>query len=218
MHAKKIIHSDLSQPVYEELKRMILDQTLEPGQKIIQERIAKDLGVSRTPLNKALQQLEHEMLVESIPRRGMFVKEINLKEMYDVFICREALESMAVKLLCNEDNLNIAHRLEKHFQAFQNSAESIDENKYHRADQNFHRELIESTENKVMMKLYIMSHLHDRISQMGLLRTPHETLTEHIAIIKAIRQKNPDKASEAAALHIRKSRELIFREMTKGKK
>src|SRR5882757_227518 len=99
-----IEHSELSQPVYKKLKDMILTHELIPGQKIVQEKIAKQLGVSRTPLLKALQMLEYEMLVESVPRRGMFVKNMDWQEMVEVFDCRECLEGMAVKLLTEKNN------------------------------------------------------------------------------------------------------------------
>ena len=59
-----IEHSDLSLPVYEKLKEMILNYELKPGEKLLQEKLAKQLGVSRTPLLKAMQMLEYDFLVE----------------------------------------------------------------------------------------------------------------------------------------------------------
>ena len=76
-----IQHNNLSRPVYERLKGMIANGMLSPGQKLIQEKLATEFGVSRTPLLKALQSLEHEMLVESIPRRGIYVRQISMQEM-----------------------------------------------------------------------------------------------------------------------------------------
>lgn len=66
--SEQIFHTDLSKPIYDKIKSMILSNELRPGQKIVQEKIAFMLGVNRLPLNKALQFLEHEMLVVSIPR------------------------------------------------------------------------------------------------------------------------------------------------------
>ncbi len=80
----KIEHVDLSLRVYDSLKGMILSGKLVPGQKIVQMKLAEEIGVSRTPLLKALQMLEHELLVESIPRRGMFVKAMKPQELIDL--------------------------------------------------------------------------------------------------------------------------------------
>ena len=67
-------HANLDQKVYQILKTMIMERKLLPGEKIRQEKLAQDLGISRTPLVAALKFLEHEKLVESKPRRGFFVR------------------------------------------------------------------------------------------------------------------------------------------------
>src|ERR1700748_1369212 len=97
---------------------MILSDELIPGQKIVQEKIAKQLGVSRTPLLKALQMLEYEMLVESIPRRGMFVKQMDWQEMVEVCDGRECLEGMAVNLLTENKNTAVLQKLQKLMEPF----------------------------------------------------------------------------------------------------
>ena len=66
-------HENLDQKVYAILKKMITDRKLLPGRKIPQEKLAQDLGISRTPLVNALKYLEKEKLVEAKPRRGFFV-------------------------------------------------------------------------------------------------------------------------------------------------
>ena len=72
---KPIIQSEnLDQKAYQIIKEMIEERKLMPGQKIPQEKLATDLGISRTPLISALKFLEHEKLVETKPRRGFFVR------------------------------------------------------------------------------------------------------------------------------------------------
>jgi DNA-binding GntR family transcriptional regulator len=67
-------HENLDQKVYTILKNMIIDRKLLPGEKIPQEKLAQDLGISRTPLISALKFLEQEKLVEAVPRRGFYVR------------------------------------------------------------------------------------------------------------------------------------------------
>ena len=64
-------HENLDQKAYQILKSMIIERQLLPGDKYPQEKLAEDLGISRTPLINALKFLEHEKLVQSIPRRGL---------------------------------------------------------------------------------------------------------------------------------------------------
>ena len=88
--------------VYNELKKKILDGELKPGEKLYQERIAAILGVSRTPLVKAFQILEQDMLVISIPRRGMYVKDINIYDFLDAYECRQGIETTAIRIITNK--------------------------------------------------------------------------------------------------------------------
>lgn len=204
-----IVHTDLSQPIYEELKRMIIDKELETGQKIVQEKIAADLGVSRTPLNKALNRLEQEMMVESIPRRGMYVKDIDLKEMLDVFNVREGLEAVAARLAAEIRDEKAIQKLKSILEPFINTKGEINIEEYRKADEQFHLELINASGNLVLEKMYFFNNLQDRIVQMGLVRPHEETLDEHIKIIDAIEKGNADIAAYESAMHIRRSSKII---------
>ncbi|MCF8362670.1 MAG: GntR family transcriptional regulator, partial [Prolixibacteraceae bacterium] len=76
----QIEYYDLSLQVYKRIKDMILNDEIPAGEKIVQEKLAAELGVSRMPLHKAFQMLENEMLVESVPRRGYFVRKFDPQE------------------------------------------------------------------------------------------------------------------------------------------
>jgi len=214
---KKINHSNLCKPVYDKVKSMILNNRLLPGEKIIQEKLASELGVSRTPLAKALQMLEYENLVESIPRRGVYVKKINLGEMLEVFDCREGLEAVAARLAAEKHDPSIGKKLKKIFAPFRKK-EKILSDKYRLADELFHFELIKSSGNKLLIRLYNFDNLFDKIIHMGLVRPPEETLDEHLKIIEAISKNDPDLAVNEVIKHIRKSKELIAAAMLEKKK
>ena len=205
----QISHSNLSKPVYDKIKAMILSNELKPGQKIIQEKLASDLGVSRTPLNKALQMLEFELLLESIPRKGMYVKKVDLNEMLDVFDCREGIDAVAARLAASKRDPDIAVRLKKIFEPFIGMKGNIPLNSYKIADQKFHKELINSAGNKILSRFFSMDNFSQKVFQLGLVRPPEETLKDHLKIIEAISNNEPRKAAIAAAMHVQKSRNLI---------
>ena len=214
----QIKHSDLSKPVYDKLKAMILSNELQSGQKIIQEKLASELGVSRTPLNKALQLLEFENLVESIPRRGVYVKEIDMNEMLEVFDCREGLEAVAARLAAGKQDPSIGIKLKKIFAPFITKKEKISSDKYRLADELFHYELINSSGNQLLRRLYRFDNMSDKIIHMGLVRPPEETLNEHLKIIEAICRNEPEIAANEAIKHIRKSRDLLAAALLEKKK
>ena len=92
-----LAHENLDQKAYLIVKEMINDRRLAPGDKISQEKLASELGISRTPLISALKYLEKEKLVEAKPRRGFFVRAFNRDEMISIFELREVLEGLAAR-------------------------------------------------------------------------------------------------------------------------
>lgn len=207
--SKIVQHTDLSKPVYEILKKMIRSGELKPGQKLVQEQLAQQLGVSRTPLLKALQSLEHEMLVESIPRRGMYVKEVSLEEMIHVYECREAIEGMAVRLLISRATKNEIQKLAHLFDDFE-STDAIDQEKYSQADERFHDMIIKLSKNPVLAKMSSVSQIHKRVYEFGLVRVPTDTLSDHKKIIAAILEHNADEAENQLRRHISQSKNILI--------
>ena len=90
-------HENLDHKVHRQIKSMILEQKLKPGAKIYQEKLALDLGISRTPLVNALKKLEQERLIMAIPRRGFYVRQFSKQEMVGIFELREVLEGLAAR-------------------------------------------------------------------------------------------------------------------------
>lgn len=203
-----IEHSDLSLPVYKRLKEMILRNELKSGEKLLQEKLAAQLGVSRTPLLKALQMLEYDFMVESIPRRGMYVKQVSLAEMKDIYDVREGIEKVAVRLVTERAGSKEIRELQKIWEPF-DIREKIDKAKYQIADNKFHSLLLEYSRNQVLVKTYSNGILQMRVEQMGLQREPEETLSEHVAIVEAIQQRDISRSEELIGLHIRRSKEFL---------
>ncbi|MEM8894446.1 MAG: GntR family transcriptional regulator, partial [Bacteroidota bacterium] len=203
-----IAQFDLSKPVYDQVKKMIESGKLKPGQKLKQEELADQLGVSRTPLMKALQLLEHELLVESKPRRGMYVKSISYDEMVDVYDCREAIECLAVRLLIERASDSSTSKLIEIFKPFVTG--EINSNRYSKADELFHDKVIALANNPVLVKMSTLSNIHKRVYQVGLLRKPEETLPEHLKIIDAIKKRDTELAVEAMRSHIVLSKQELI--------
>jgi DNA-binding GntR family transcriptional regulator len=83
---------------YRRLRQLIVDGTLAPGERIFENELAEELGISRTPLREALRQLETEGLVHFSARRGAVVAGLSAAEMREEFQIRAALESLAIRL------------------------------------------------------------------------------------------------------------------------
>jgi DNA-binding GntR family transcriptional regulator len=212
MSLEPIKQTDLSVQVYQRIREMILSGELKPGEKLAQEKIAAQLGVSRMPLHKAFVMLEEEFLVESIPRRGIFIRKPDIREIMDAFECREGLEGIAARRATeNLTDAEIEH-LEKLFEPFK-AGSPIDSNTYQTADQEFHEMIIRASGNKVMDRLNHIGNVLIRTYPKGIILPLEESLNDHALIIQAFKNRNQDKAEELIRLHSRKAIKILNKEL-----
>ena len=204
----KIASQVLEQQAYEQVKQMILTGQLLAGEKIVQDKLAAELGISRTPLRAALQKLESENLIESIPRRGVRIKEFSDQEIIEIYDCRMALEGTAVRLFTENANEKTIKKLAKIFAPFQ-AAKKIKVETYRNADSQFHQFIISNCGNQFLNRIFTQSNMLDCINRIGLVRPPEETLGEHLAIIKAIENGNASLAQKHMIAHLERSKILI---------
>jgi len=209
-------HENLDHKVYRQIKSMILEQKLKPGTKIYQEKLAEDLGISRTPLVNALKRLEQERLITALPRRGFYVRSFSREEMIRIFELREVLEGLAARRACGVISDEQVQRLRSFFKGIKltDHARSVD--RYAEEDRRFHHFLIEVGGDELMSSILetysIIASSYLGGFRGGLVRSPHETFPEHLAIIEAIAKRNPEEAERAARLHLSRSRERLMRQ------
>ena len=91
-------YKPLREIVFETLRDAIINQTLEPGERLMEIQLAEEMGVSRTPVREAIRKLELEGLVIMVPRKGAYVAGISVKDIHEVFEVREYLEGLAASL------------------------------------------------------------------------------------------------------------------------
>lgn len=212
-------HENLDQKVYEIIKEMIIERQIMPGEKIPQEKLAQELGISRTPLVSALKFLEHEKLVASKPRRGYFVRLFSKEEMISIFELREVLEGLTAKRAAaniTEAQIDI---LNGFFRSFAESTNIIDYRAYAKEDRRFHKFITEIGAKEFLKSILhtcnIITASYQYLSTEGLVRPPNETIQEHLAVIKAIRDRDPDAAEALMRQHLKKSITHLRKEIEK---
>ncbi len=97
-----LLYRTLRENVVDEIRMKILNRELKPGERIVEQNIAQELGVSRGPIREALRQLEQEGLVEYKRNVGCSVKQVTLENIYEVYLLRAAYEILSVKLCDGE--------------------------------------------------------------------------------------------------------------------
>jgi DNA-binding GntR family transcriptional regulator len=209
-------HENLDHKVYKSLKAMILGQKLSPGAKIYQEKLADDLGVSRTPLVNALKKLEQEKLIVAVPRKGFYVRRFSPQEMIRIFELREVLEGLAARRASVRITDGQLQKLQSFFKGFRVSDQANDVERYAEEDRRFHNFLIEIGGDEILSGILEMYNLITASYLVGfrggLVRPPRETLPEHLAIIGAVHRQDAEKAEQAVRIHLRRSREKLIKD------
>ena len=210
-------HENLDQKVYSILKDMIIERKLLPSQKIPQEKLARDLGISRTPLISALKFLEQQKLVESVPRRGFFVRLFSKEEMVDIFELREVLEGLAARRATSKITDAQIIKLNSFFQQFAKQKNISDFKAYAREDRQFHNFVIDVGAKEFLKSILqttnIISFSYQVLHSEGLVRPPDETIQEHLAVIKAINKRDSEAAEDLMRQHFKKSLIYLKREI-----
>ncbi len=207
----KIFNNELSVQAYREVRKMIISKKLIPGQKIVQDKLAEDLGISRTPLRSALQMLEGEGLIVSVPRKGVIVKEFSNREIVEIYDCRIALERTAVRLFVDQASNKDMNILRDLFKPFLEG--EINDFEYQKADAEFHDYMIRNSGNSFLHRIFQQSNLLVCIDTLGLLRPSKETLIEHMKIIDALEKRDVDLAESLIISHLDITKQLILKKM-----
>jgi GntR family transcriptional regulator, rspAB operon transcriptional repressor len=192
--------------VYEEIKKSIIDLSLLPNEQLIEQNLAGRLSVSKSPIREALQRLEREGLVYTLPFKGCFVTEITETDIREIYHLREALETFCAKQICAR---NSAEEILE-FRAIlveADAALSQDNLKgAYSIDIKMHDLLISNSKNKKIIQTYSTLRDHvDRYSNiMGLISgRVTKSHQEHGQIINALAQGDEIQVEKSISAHLR---------------
>ncbi len=202
-------HTDLTEQTCRVLRDKILRRQLKPGEKISIDEVAKGLGVSRTPVITALQQLASEGLVEIVPRRGTFVTELTARDVAELFDIRLMVELYAAESILRSGKAN--QLLEAIDEAMASMEQAVDNDDYGdyeafiAGDRDLHLALVKLTGNQHLIQIYSNLNVHIQVARTHYLDSVEkgrQAQREHEAIVKAFRSGKLDEVREALHIHI----------------
>ena len=197
----------LSDHVYEQLKALILSNQLRPGEALTEERFAAQWQISRTPLRAALVRLEQDGLVRIVPHRGCVITEITPQGVESVYQVREALEVMATQLATPLIPDATIDDLERRFAAIAGELDLGRYDAYIPSDAAFHAAILTCVPNALLIQM--LEQIYDRITRIRNFSHTQpgehmrDAFNEHVHILAAIRQRDPNLASAAMRDHLR---------------
>lgn len=216
------LRRNLELEVYDLIKSSILDRKYMPGDKISIDQLIADLGVSRTPIVIALKMLEKEMLIETRPRRGHYVRTFTKREIIDVLELREALEALGARKAARSITESQVKKLRKFFNQIDVEGDPQALAAYAREDQGFHEYIMEIAGGDVLSSVFkayaIVIFTYHADLPDGFVRHPRETVQEHLELVEAICDRDEDKAEKLMRHHMRLGRKKFIKELEREKK
>lgn len=194
---------------YEKLKAMIYRRQLHAGQRIVERKLARQLGVSRIPLREGLVRLEGEGLIRSIPHSSSFIAEIEPKDLMEIYSMRLWLEPAATRLATLRKPASLIRQLND---LCRKMAKAVDGEQYSRVDDydyEFHHSIVAAARHSRLLRAYETSHIRivglytDFLDQRSV--QPNRLVVEHERIIRSIEQGDADKAAQEAEQHVKRS-------------
>jgi GntR family transcriptional regulator, rspAB operon transcriptional repressor len=208
-----IHHESLEDKIYSQLRSLIVGRQLLPGERVLVDQLAVEMGVSRTPVLNAFRRLGQEGVVEVLPRRGIYIRRYGKAEMVKLFAVREVLDGLATRLATTAIQ---AAEIEEFVRAFASHDPSSTApaaiRRYVELDRAFHCRLVELADNDQLRAAMDSINMRLFVWQDGVVRPPAETIPEHLAILDALRRRDADGAEAAMRLHIRRSLETLQQE------
>ena len=183
--------------VTERLRDTIVNGDLAPGSQLSEAELASRFGVSRGPVREALQRLIQEGLVRAEPHRGVFVPVLTEKDVRDIYLARDALESAALKqIIASDGSAAVADELEK-VVALMTEAEAADDwPAVGRHDLEFHTVLVAASGSDRLQRMFstVISETRLCLGVLTAADARSDLVDEHRQIAAMIRAGETEKA------------------------
>ena len=197
----KILSQSTNQLVYDSLKKAIISGQLAPGSPLVERNLTEQLGVSRTPVNQAINRLEAENLVFRLPNKRVIVAQISLKDLHHLYTLRACLEVQAVKWAIPRITPAVIELMESNIERMAHYGKAQDHERITQINVAFHR-IIHEAGDSLYLSMF-MDKIQDatRLFRGQSIYYPgriEAIIKDHQDITRAIERKDED----AAVRHI----------------
>jgi DNA-binding GntR family transcriptional regulator len=203
--------SNLREQIKDVILQRIVEGSYPPGSRIVETRVAQELGVSQGPVREALRDLEQLGCVVHEPYRGCSVRAFSADELLEAFPVRAALEALAARLAAERVGDAELAELEQLLERMRVAARRGDAHDQSRANASFHATIVRAARNGTLERQWRMlepfSRTYLTVSRPG---TDLIALSDrHVPILDALRRHDPDAAAAAMHEHLMGAAELL---------
>jgi DNA-binding GntR family transcriptional regulator len=206
-------YKPLREVVFDVLRGAIANGTLRPGERLMENQLAEELRVSRTPVREAIRKLEQEGFVVMVPRRGTYVADISVRDINEVFEIRTALEALAASLAAERITDSDLEKLEELLVEIGGFIKQGDTDKLIEADSQFHDILYNSTNNKTLAT--IIGNLREKITVFRAIAYAYpgrakRSFEEHRLLVNALARRDSESAQQVARKHMENAEQTLL--------
>jgi DNA-binding GntR family transcriptional regulator len=203
MPRQAISRSVLSDQVKDRLLQAILDGRYPPGARIVETRVARELGTSQAPVREALRDLEGLGVVETTAFRGARVRRPSADELLEAFAVRSALESLAASLAITRLTDEDVDALTELVDRMQAAADAGDTYAEATADAAFHGYIVDAAGNATLTRVWrtLEPFLRTYITIVAPGADRRRIADQHLPILEALRRRDPDQVVSVVRAH-----------------
>ena len=212
---EKLLTGDtsLAEEITSILRSRIITGEYEMGEKLIENKIAKELKVSRTPVRDAFKQLTKDGLVEYVPNKGCFAKGFSKKDMADIYKVRRTVEQLAIEMAIENKDEETMQKLREQLEVMNFYTEQKMSDRLLQANEDFHNLIYQMTKSRFIVQVLksYQDYVHlARKSTLSKETNLPEIYQEHVRILEALEAGDIDRAKEEVALHLDGSARRAF--------
>ncbi|MDN3545439.1 MAG: phosphonate utilization associated transcriptional regulator [Roseateles asaccharophilus] len=201
--------NSLASLVQAHIEQQILSGALKGGDKLTEQLLAEQLGVSRAPVREAFRMLEEAGLVRTEKNRGVFVRAVSLEEALEIFELRAMMDQYVGRKLAQTLGAPEIRELRRMADTMEQAAKSDDAALFHETNLAFHDRMLELSGNAKLCAVY--RKLTKELTMFRRQNLSHESMAiyarEHRQIVKAIASGDAEAAGQAMFEHVMNSRE-----------
>lgn len=200
-----VVLATIADQLYDVLCERIVTGQYAPGQRLDMQAIAEEHGVSKTPVRDALAELENDRLIETRPRSGTFVARLRLRDIHEVCQLRKAIEWLATGMATENMPGTVLKGLREEALRAQEAARKGDFEPFFHSDTRLHSEIVQATGNTRLIQVRSSVQPFVKWLQVMGATGAHRidgSTARHLEIIDAMLDRDAERASSAAAVHL----------------
>lgn len=206
----------MSQRAYNFIRDKVVEKKYRPGEPILESSVSEELGISRTPVREALKLLQKENLVEIYSRRGAFITSISLEKVREIYQLREIIEGEVARIVAPHIPDHKLVKIEEKLNAIKENFDQWDDRSVGKAvktGQELHELIFDTLGNETLIEIMGKIEFDAKrgcdfaSSKAGNVMI---FLDQHLEIIKALKEKDAEKAKLLLNKHIRDAKESVI--------